>query len=243
MFARHVGNPRLSDITPETLENYLDGRKISPVAKDAARRCLSRFFTWTIERPRRWLHFNPASSVRVARPQATPPAILTVPQVERLLRIAETEEPGIVAWFALGLFGGLRPTEAERLQWGQVNFDDGEIRLEAAQVKTGRSRVVTMNNTLRAWLEAVKALPIAYSRRAFRRVISEAGISQWPHDALRHTAASHAIRKAGSYGRVAEEFGNSEAILKRHYQGRVSSADTKAFYGIKPSASNTKGLK
>jgi hypothetical protein len=36
------------------------------------------------------------------------------------------------------------------------------------------------------------------------------------------------------YGKAAEQFGNSEAIIKKHYQSRVSSDDTKKFYALMP---------
>jgi hypothetical protein len=57
----------------------------------------------------------------------------------------------------------------------------------------------------------------------------------FPHDVMRHTAISYFFRDTGSYGLTAEQFGNSEAIIKKHYQGRVSSEDTQKFYSIKPS--------
>ena len=56
----------------------------------------------------------------------------------------------------------------------------------------------------------------------------------WVPDVLRHTAISHYFRATGSYGRTAEQFGNSESIIKKHYQSRVSSKDTKRFYALRP---------
>ena len=53
-------------------------------------------------------------------------------------------------------------------------------------------------------------------------------------DVMRHTGCSHYFRKTGSYGQTAEQFGNSEPIIKGHYQGRVSSEDTKKFYALLP---------
>jgi hypothetical protein len=64
-------------------------------------------------------------------------------------------------------------------------------------------------------------------------VVAVDGVN-WVPDIFRHTAISHYFRKTGSYGQTAEQFGNSEAIIKRHYQGRVSSEDTKIFYAIAP---------
>ena len=52
---------------------------------------------------------------------------------------------------------------------------------------------------------------------------------------MRHTAISFYFRNCGSYGQTAEQFGNSEAIIKAHYQGRVSTADAKKFFALKPS--------
>ena len=51
---------------------------------------------------------------------------------------------------------------------------------------------------------------------------------------MRHTAISHYFRATGSYGRTAEQFGNSESIIKKHYQSRVSSKETKRFYALRP---------
>ena len=62
----------------------------------------------------------------------------------------------------------------------------------------------------------------------------EPNLKPWPPDVMRHTTISHYFRNSGSYGQTAEQFGNSEAIIKRHYQGRVTSEETKRFYAIMP---------
>ena len=63
---------------------------------------------------------------------------------------------------------------------------------------------------------------------------AQPNLKPWVPDVLRHTAISHYFRATGSYGRTAEQFGNSEGIIKKHYQGRVGSADTKKFYALRP---------
>jgi len=70
--------------------------------------------------------------------------------------------------------------------------------------------------------------------KGIRAAPHAAGIAQWPSDVARHTAISHFFRMTGSYGLTAEQFGNSESIIKLHYQGRVTSEDTKRFYMLKP---------
>ena len=64
---------------------------------------------------------------------------LPVDECERLLRAAEAFESGkLVPYVALCLFGGLRPFEAARLTWEQVNLVDKEIRLKGAADQDGQ---------------------------------------------------------------------------------------------------------
>jgi len=241
VFGNSVHNLHVADITPETVENFLAKRKADAVTRDGDKRALSRFFSWCIERPRRWLATNPCSAVKIERGEKAPPAILTVEECKALMASAENFKAGrLVPYLAVTMFSGLRPFEASRLTWAAVNLEDGEIRLEANQTKTGRARVVTICPALRAWLTAFEGREFYPSnwRKDFDCVKQAAGfgpgLRSWTEDVLRHTAVSHFFRKTGSYGQAAEQFGNSEAIIKAHYQGRVSSADTAAFYGIMP---------
>jgi integrase len=180
---------------------------------------------------------NPCREVHVEKGDRPAPEILTVEQCRKLLKAAQAHKEGrLVPWLAISLFAGLRPFEITRLTWQQINLKDGEIRLEANQTKTGRPRVVSICPTLRAWLMRHKDETIFPPNwlKDFRAVRKAAGVERWPSDAARHTAISHFFRKTGSYGLTAEQFGNSESIIKAHYQGRVTSEDTKKFYGLKP---------
>jgi integrase len=249
IFANSIGNMHVSTVTPETIESFLEKRNTSPRSKINDRLAISRFFRFCVERPRRWATTNPCRDVRVEKSGDTAaPAVLTVSECRKLLGAAEHHRKGRLApYVALCLFGGLRPFEASRLAWEQVNLKDREIRLEANQTKTKRGRVLTIDDTLAAWLEAHKGKPFFPPnwRKDFDKLKAMAGydgregddgtkLKPWPEDVLRHTAISHYFRHTGSYGRTAEQFGNSEAIIKRHYQGRVSSEDTKAFYALLP---------
>jgi integrase len=242
MFGNNAPNLRVADFTPDTIDTYLAQRKAGPATRDNDRRGISRFFSWCIERPRRWARTNPCHEVRVAQGDAAPPAVLTVAECERLLRCAEKHRGGVmVPYAAVCLFAGLRPHEAGKLAWSQVNLGDGEIRLESHQTKTNRARVVSICPTLGAWLQAYHGKPFRPRswRKHFLAVKAAAGFSTaarnpWTPDILRHTAVSHHIRLGGSYGNSAEQFGNSEAIIKSSYQGMVSTEQTLAFYSILP---------
>lgn len=250
LFRNSVANLRVSDIGPDVIEKFLSDRKqVSQLTKIGDREAVSRFFSWCADRPRRWVRINPCSEVRLEkRHKEIPPALLTLSECRKLLRKAETHREGMLApYVAVCLFGGLRPAEVQRLSWDNVNLVDGEIRVEAQSTKTKQPRVVSIGKTLRAWLEAYKGK--AFKPSNIRRdldVLKQAagytgrvgkecdGLKPWPPDVLRHTAISHYFRQFGSYGLAAEWAGNSEQIIKRHYQGRVSSEDTKKFYALMP---------
>lgn len=256
MFQGGIGNIRVCEITPEIIEKYLDGRKVTPAGKDHDRRAISRFFSFAVDRKQRWATSNPCAVVRVNMPKnGKAPEILSLDDCGELLKAAEAFEDGLMApYVALCLFGGLRPAEARRVGWGQINLKDREIRLEGNQTKTGSPRVVAIDDTLAAWLTAYEGKPIAPKnfRKNFDHMKARAGFGSetrlpkvhrkaapealrpWTQDIMRHTAISHYFRKTGSYGHTAEQFGNSEAIIKKHYQGRVTSEDTAKFYALKP---------
>jgi integrase len=237
MFKNSVINARVSEITPDDIWAFLDSRKSTPGTKDTDRRAVSRFFSWCIERQRRWVSFNPCHGVKIKQDHKSAPSILSVSDCKAILSAAESHAGGILApYVAVCLFGGLRPTETARLNWQQVNLADGEILLAADQTKTKRGRVVKICPTLAEWLKAHKGKPFypANWRKEFDAVKDAAGLKEWPSDVMRHTAISHYFRKTGSYGFTAEQFGNSESIIKNHYQGRVSTEETKAFYLLTP---------
>jgi len=233
---RSLGNQRLGDLTGDTIHAHLASRPISRLAKDNERRGLSRFFSWCMERPRQWLRVNPCATVRTRRKheETPPPAILTVAQVETLLRAAESGAPSLLPWFSLQLFGCLRPSEAERVSWSQVNLRDGEIRLEGHQTKTNKPRVLPVNDTLRAWLAQAANFKPGFSRRRFREIVAAAGITPWTQDVLRHTGISHLVRLRDSFAEVAQIAGNSETMIRRHYLGRTTSDETARFFALRP---------
>lgn len=251
VFRNSVPNHRIAAFTADSIEALIAKQGKAPSDKDTLKRAVSAFFSWCIERPRRWAVINPCREVKITIPKNdSPPSILTVAECESLLRSAMIHRDGMLApYVALCLFGGLRPeSEAKRLRPEQINLADGEIRIEASQSKTGRSRVITINATLAAWLRRYRDKPLhpANWRKEFDAIKLAAGfgtptdenpnLKPWPVDVMRHTAISHFFRQSGSYGLSAEQFDNSEAIIKKHYQGRVNSEDTKRFYAMTPVA-------
>lgn len=254
MFASEVGNLPLADVTPEKIETWLDGRKAAPaslrgngakvgkprpvsaVTKDNDRRALGRFFQWCVERPQRFIVSNPCREVRVAKPETGEPEVYTLREVCRLLAAARRFREGkFLKFVALQLFGGLRPTEALRFRDDQLV--GGHLRIEARQTKTGRGRTIVAHPVLVAWLKVAGKGAVSdpqKSKLLWQRLKGLARLGRWIPDGLRHTAISHHFRQGGSYGLTAEWAGNSEAVIRAHYQARTTPEDSARFWALFP---------
>lgn len=150
-----------------------------PPSQSARRRAANALFTFAVRRG--YVPSNPVAHVeKIGTTSPDAVDVFTPSEAEAVLRAAQLLEPRMVAFFAIGLFAGLRPqNEIKNLNWNNINLeDDGKIKVVRSTAKTRRTRYVPISENLRAWL---KSLPKAertgsvhYSRRAFRRVMDAA---------------------------------------------------------------------
>ena len=176
------------------------------------------------------------------------PEVLTVDQARRLLEVAEETDKGIAGIVALKVFGGLRPEEAKYVTHEDIDWKNGEILIKRHISKTRRSRTYDLISPLREWLAAYPALDKVNHRKRFEQVRIKAGFSvskedtsgeRWAADVCRHTAITFRLaREKYAYGFCAALFGNSEQVIKDHYQAfkRPSQDEVDRFYGILPKA-------
>lgn len=145
-------------------------------------------------------------------------SVLSVEDCEVLLQAARGDSE--VMWYVvLGMFGGLRPAEIERMKVSAVNVDEGTVIVAAATAKTGSRRVVELPENARAWLRSVEAPERVVCGRNWterwqtvrracgwatgedgqrprcgrdRREVEKTPVTRgvWPKNVLRHTFAS-----------------------------------------------------
>ena len=238
-FVLAMGNMPLADLSSDLIHAYLEKKWESRATQNTARLMLSAFFVWCEARPREWLKVNPASGklIVIQKDAAKLPQVLTPLQVLRLLAAARRVEGGkFLSFVVRQLFCGMRPAEALRLNWGNVNVTDGELHLDAHETKTGKPRTVFLDPVALAWLKlSGPSIQEPRGRHGWTRIKRLARLKDWPADVLRHTAITYKFRANGSYGRTAEWAGNSEAIIKAHYQGRgVTSVDATKYWALFP---------
>lgn len=205
-----------------------------------------------------YVRINPAAEIPKLGLGDEEIGTLTVPRCEVLLRGA-LQRPEMMGFVVLGMFGGLRPAEIQRLDWSAVNFKERTVVVAGSQAKTRRRRVVDLTENAVAWLHAAGCEKLKGEIcgkwwdarwRMFRRSLGwdvgseEKGIveakvkpvhGEWPHNALRHTYASMHYAMHQDEAKLQAQMGHeSAAMLHRHYKALVTAVEAKKFWALKP---------
>jgi integrase len=223
----HFGDIKLSDITPERIDEFKEARLAAKVRAATVNRdfaVLRRMLR--IAEIKRFLTHSPFREVEMLeeRKERRRPHILTFAEEEKLLAVASDN---IRALAILILETGLRSgREALALKWADVDFDRREIHVRESKTTAG-VRAVPMSNRCKAELlrwrkqlgpefsEYVFANPqrpetnLRDVRRAWPKALRAAGLPVfWIYD-LRHTFASRLTEAGVSPVFVAQIIGHS----------------------------------
>ncbi|MCI0541975.1 MAG: tyrosine-type recombinase/integrase, partial [Verrucomicrobiales bacterium] len=165
--------------------------------------------------------------------------IFTPAEMSRMLQAASDD---FRPCLAIAAFSGIRSAEIERLQWSDVNLNNGEpfIKIVAGKAKTGSRRIVPVIPSLSAWLSpvAVKSGKVWPHGHAYfyeqMREVSKACRVPWKRNALRHSFISYRLAEIRDAARVALEAGNSPKMIFQHYRELVTAEEAKEWFSIRP---------
>ena len=142
------------------------------------------------------------------------------------------------------MFAGLRRAEIERLDWREIDFDEGHIEVPAEKSKSKiANRFITIQANLREWLLPHRKLkgkvtPSLGFRELFEQARKDAGIAEWLDNALRHSFASYHVSKFRDAKGLALDMGHTDSgMLFNHYRALVRPKEAERYWNIKPEAS------
>lgn len=147
--------------------------------------------------------------------------------------------PDALPVVALVLFGGLRRSEAEALEWSEIS---GEfIEVKAHKAKTRKRRLIAISPQLAVWLKVAReiggTLPAVNYADKLKLILKKAGLrDEWSQNALRHSFASYHFAKHKNENETAALMGNSPQMVFEHYREIVRPADADKFFAITPPA-------
>jgi integrase len=239
-FAEKFDGQMVATITSGEIDDWLRSLNVSPVTRNNFRRLVVLMFNFAIGRG--YTSSNPAEKTAKAREPKTKPGILSVEQASALLSRAA---PEILPYIAIGLFAGLRRAEIERLDWSEVDFDSGHIEVTSEKSKSKvANRFITMQPNLREWLLPHRKLTGNVTpqdrfefRQFFEQARKDAGIDEWPDNALRHSFASYHVAKFRDAKGLALEMGHMDSgMLFNHYRALVKQNEAERYWNIRPVA-------
>lgn len=240
---RHDPDRPLSDVTTADLMRWCTTPSGNKVTRQTYLRCAGVLFKFALKRG--WTTINPLATVEPVTVDEMNPTILTPQQAADLMSWVRCRRPDSLAMFALSLFAGLRPDETSRIGWEAIDEHAGTITVDSAASKTRRRRIVHLEPAACSWLADARShdalLPYPPRRRMHRqRQAAQAiGLTRWPQDVLRHSAASYWYALTRDAARVAANLGHSVTVLMRHYRELVTSEGAKKFWSIFPQTPQT----
>ncbi len=232
----------VTSVESKDLAQWLAGLQCGERTKKNMRDALDSFFRWCRGHGYLAKDSDPLEGVQDYRKRKRVEiSILTPEQLSRLLSAAGDE---FIPYLALRAFAGLRDAEASRLDWRNVDLEDGWIDIGDTVAKNsdndeGNRRLVPISPCLRAWVEphAKKSGPVCAVGNTANAIVdlcAAAGV-EWERNCLRHSYISYAIAESNDIPRVAVESGNSPAIIRKHYLHVVKPAQAKEWFSILPS--------
>lgn len=235
-FNAEYGEWLACDVTPEAIDDFLGNLKVGAQTKLHYRRAIGQMFNHAIK-----LKAAPENPITdTIRPTVKPAAteILKPGQVAKLLSHAN---PDTLPGLAVSFFAGVRRAEMERLDWSEIDLDEGFIEITATNAKTAQRRLIPISDNLKAWL-APYARPDgrvvkspAIWRNGQEKARKAAKLAEWPHNSGRHSFASYHLAQHNDPGKLSMELGHPDPqMLYSHYRKLVTAKAAKAYWEIFP---------
>jgi integrase len=232
-FIKDFGDLRAKEIDRQWIENYLNKKDVRNRRRKNILSLLSQCFNHAIKKgyidgP------NPCKGIEIEVTNGRP-EFFTVEQCETIMKAAQ-QEPAMVAYFALCLFAGIRPDEARRLTWNDIDMNTKHIHVPHTVAKTKRGRGFVMEETLFQWLDKADRnfvlIPSAF-RKMVQKIRNSVGFD-WIQDGMRHSFASYWQAKFRNFDGLEDRMGTDKDTLKKWYHNVVDPEATEAFWSITP---------
>lgn len=235
-FAKKYAKRLIVEMSTKDVDAWLFSLKCAPQTRANHRRLLHNFFSYA--KGRGYCDENPVSRAAKVKLVRKAPGILAPAAAAALLASCSAE---IVPAVAIGLFAGLRTAEIARLDWQEIDMKRGFIEITAENAKSSQRRLVTITPNLRAWLLPCAKLsgPVRLSEERhkirFETARTDAGISDWPNNAARHSFASYHLALHQDAAKTALQLGHANtAVLFQHYRELARPEDGEAYFKITP---------
>jgi len=165
---------------------------------------------------------------------------------DEMCRLIAADDDRILPLIVIGGFAGLRHAEIARLEWQDIDLEEGLIEVKAENAKTDTRRIVPLKPNLKAFLQRVenkmgKVVSLVNTTKQLLKTATDTADAEnkiealgWKHNALRHTYISARVAESGDVPRMADEAGNSPQVIRTNYLKQLRPAAAAEWFSIQP---------
>ena len=231
-FCETFGNRNIATIVTEDVDTYLLNF-VDMRTRFNHRVSLRSLFKWA--KGQNYVMQSVADGTEVPKFKIKTPELFTAQELAKLVSVSDERTfPMLVA----GAFAGLRMSEIERLRWDNVNWEEKAFVLAPEITKTNRGRVayfpdsVTQplrNLAVLARLRGCEKVMQDTCSETIKSLVKKSGVT-WRKNGLRKTFISCRMALTRNAAEVAEQCGNSAAVIQQNYKGLVTKTDAEAWF-------------
>ena len=191
-------------------------------AGNTARRKVSVFLSWCLKQG------YIKEAVHIPSKPSYPSGdieVLTNQEVSSLIKTCPLDLLGHL-WLCLCM--GLRVAESSRVE--HLKLTETHLVVGAKAAKTKSRRVLDIPQGHERYVKLISSQVNLRKRMEALRV--KAGLSRWPRNCMRHTAASHWLNHYQDEQKAALHLGNSPTMLHRHYKALVTRKESEEFFRL-----------
>ncbi len=241
-------NREVHTLTPKLIADYLTGLALAERTRRNHRDVIGFFNRWLILRG--YLAKGTDWLEGVQNYTARKLGQITTYTAEELQRLIAAADERILPMIVIGGFAGLRHAEIARLEWQDIDMEEGFIEVKAENAKTDTRRIVPLKANLKAFLKPLvkksgKVVSVVNTTKQLLKTATDTADAEneieameWKHNALRHTYISARVAESGDVPRVADEAGNSPQVIRTNYLKRMRPAAAAEWFAIMPKESS-----
>ena len=230
-----LANRNFSELSRSNCEDWLNDTFLTPSQFNKGRSFLHAIFEFAIRRE--WVDKNPIKLIerkKIIEKEIKP---LSLEETKILLKNAKKKNCTEVV--GLMMLAGIRPKEAKRIEWNDIDLDENSIRVRSICSKTGGIRHVEICPKLKNILLGRETRfgclsPRNWSKK-WKQIRDNSGFrGSWVQDVLRHTYASYFAKRYSDLPRLQLNMGHRDlSLLRSRYVNmqNISKTDAKEFFG------------
>ena len=243
-------NVEVHTVTPKLISDYLSALALAERTRRNHRDVIGFFNRWLVLRG--YLAKGTDWLEGVQNYKARKLGKITTFSADEIRRLIAAADDRILPMIVIGGFAGLRHAEIARLEWQDIDLEEGFIEVIPVEGTKSdqRRRIVPLKDNLKAFLLPLakkngKVVSVVNTTKQLLKTAADTGDAAeeikalaWKHNALRHTYISARVAECADVPRVADEAGNSPHVIRTNYLKRMRPAAATEWFAIAPSPKN-----